>query len=307
MSAHWSSIQENTAVLGIRILYRIHQLTGRRVFQIALFPVVACYWLALPRVRRVSRDYLRHLHAAYPECPAPSAANSLRHVFRFADTILDKLLAAAGHFSKEDLEVTGAEELNADPRGVILVTAHTGCTEAGRALLGHFTGRRVRILTHTQHARTFNTILERLHPGFNDACMQVGEITPAAALALKDSIDRGDFVVIAGDRTPIHSMAEQPVPFLGEDALLPTGAYILGTILQAPVWTMICTRSSDGHARYRFAFEKLWEPHPVKRGERSELFGRIARAYAGALARTLRECPYDWFNFFDFWDKEQKK
>jgi predicted LPLAT superfamily acyltransferase len=307
MSAHWSTIQENTAVFGIRLLYWIYRLTGRVVFFLSLWPVVTAYWILLPQLRRVSLDYFRHLHAFEPSAPRAGLPQSLRHTFRFADTILDKLLAAAGHFKRDDIAVEGAASLNADPRGAILVTAHTGCNEVGRALAQQFSGRSIRILTHTKHAGTFKAILERLHPGFTANCIEVTEITPAVALELQQTIQAGDFVVIVGDRTPIHSNAQTPVSFLGETALMPTGAYVLGAILQAPVWTMLSTRNSQGKARYHFSFTKLWEPQRVNRAERQKLFAELAQQFARELEKTVVRSPYDWFNFYDFWDREPRK
>ena len=307
MSAHWSTIQENTAVFGIRLLYWTYRLTGRIVFFLALWPVVAAYWAFLPGLRRVSLDYLRRLHAFDGSQPRAGLAQSLRHAFRFADTILDKLLAAAGHFRTSDIDVEGAAPLNADPRGAILVTAHTGCNEVGRALVEQFSGRSIRILTHTKHAESFKAILERLHPGFTANCIEVTEITPAVAIELKETIDSGDFIVLVGDRTPIHSGAETLVSFLGEPALLPTGAYVLGTILNAPIWSMMSFRASGSKARYVFSFAKLWEPRPVRRAERKELFAKLAQQFAREMEKTVVRSPYDWFNFYDFWDREQTK
>ncbi len=269
-------------------------------------PVVAAYWLLMPRVRAVSAEYFRHLHAFDGSCPAPGPWQSLRHVFRFADTILDKLLAAAGRFRKGDIDIEGAEGLNADRRGAILVTAHTGCPEIGRALVDQFTGRNIRIMVHTKHARAFKAILERLHPGFDRNCIEVTEITPAVAQELQKSVQAGDFIVIVGDRTPIASAAQTAVSFLGEAAQLPTGAYILGAILQVPVWSMLITRSR-GQGRYLFSFARLWEPQPVRRSERGRLFAEMAVRYAAQLEKAVVRSPYDWFNFYDFWDKEQAK
>ena len=67
MSAHWSTIQENTAVFGIRLLYWIYRLSGRAVFFLTLWPIVTAYWILLPRLRRVSLDYFRHLHRFDPQ------------------------------------------------------------------------------------------------------------------------------------------------------------------------------------------------------------------------------------------------
>lgn len=125
---HWSETPEKTNTAGISFLLAVFRLGGRTLFHLSLWPVIVFYWLASPTARRASRLYLDHVARTKNE-PRPGCLATLKHIWRFADTILDKLLAVSGFFTTKDLAVEGVSELLADSRGAIIITAHTGCQE----------------------------------------------------------------------------------------------------------------------------------------------------------------------------------
>ena len=145
---------------------------------------------------------------------------TLKHIWRFADTILDKLLAVSGFFTAKDLAVEGVPELLADPRGAIIITAHTGCQE-----LCQFIGetelekseatknRLVYVLTHTAHAARFTEVVSKLNPKFAVRHLQVTDVGPQTAVQMSEIIEAGHWIVIVADRTPIGSSACVRVPF----------------------------------------------------------------------------------------------
>ena len=300
---HWSSISETTTVTGIRILYFLYRLGGRFLFWISLWPVIVVYWAMLPGMRRVSRRYLEHAHACGAIVSAPTVFTTFHHFFRFADTLLDKLLAVGGHFKESALKVAGREALFEDPRGAVLVTAHMGCLELCQVIAEKKAVRRLHILTHTQMSRRFMRILTRLNPTIELSHIEVSSLTPATLVTLSEKIAAGDYLVIVGDRTPIGSDAVSRAQFMTEEAPFPNGFALLATLLQCPLWSMLCRRETEpgSAARYRVTFEKLWDPEPVSRKARAEHFGRLTQRFANVLQKELTASPFDWFNFFDFW------
>lgn len=134
-TVHWAGDPRNHLCLGNPDSVRVFQARRKAPFlAFSLWPVVAVYWLMLPRVRAASLDYLKRAFAAGLLKRRPTVFTTLTHVFHFADTVLDKLLAVAGYFGKESLKVQGREPLLASGKGAVLVTAHTGCLELCQAL-----------------------------------------------------------------------------------------------------------------------------------------------------------------------------
>ena len=302
---HWSQIGEAGAVAGLWFMYALYRLAGRLPFRIVLYPVVAYYWLAYPVARRASREYLANLqHATGALGREPGPRDTLRHFLSFADTILDKMLAVGGRYRFDRLRFVGRAELEAQMksgRGALLVTAHVGCLEMCQALADapHL---KLTVLVHTLHAERFNRILERLSPGRAMRLLQVTELTPATAVLLAQRIDAGEFVAIAGDRVPVQAgrASSVDVPFLGRPAPFPTGAYMLASLLKCPLVMMGCIRQGDTH---EIVFERLAEVVRLPRADRRAACASHAADFAQRLERLLARAPYEWFNFYSFWDQ----
>lgn len=159
------------------------------------------------------------------------------------------------------------------------------------------------MLVHTQHAVRFNAIIRKINPRFAVHHIEVTTIGPETAIELSEFIEKGDWIVIVADRTPIGSQSTITIPFLGRPAPFAEGPFILAYLLSAPVWSMICTREVDpaSSARYRVVFEKIAEPARVPRSKRKAAIEAMAQRWVAALERAISASPLDWFNFFDFW------
>ena len=302
---HWSQIAEGGAVAGLWIMYALYRIGGRLPFRVVLYPVVACYWLAYPAARRASLEYLRNLQRATGALGrAPGRRETMRHFLSFADTILDKMLAVGGRYRFDRLRFVGRAALQTQMqsgRGALLVTAHVGCLEMCQALADapHL---RLTVLVHTLHAERFNRILDRLSPGRAVQLLQVTELTPATALLLAARIEAGEFVAIAGDRVPVSAgrMSSVVVPFLGRPAPFPTGAYMLASLLKCPLFMMGCIRQGDTH---EIVFQRIAEQVRLPRGDRLAACAHYAADFAHRIERLLVRAPYEWFNFYPFWDQ----
>lgn len=90
---HWANKVEHTSVLGIKILFHLHRLFGKLPFRFALVPVVFCIWISDKKAREASNDYLQRAYGAGYLSRRPGTFTSLCHMFYFAETILDKMLA----------------------------------------------------------------------------------------------------------------------------------------------------------------------------------------------------------------------
>ncbi|MBP3985371.1 acyltransferase [Pseudoxanthomonas helianthi] len=304
MSArHWADIGESTSALGIRFLCGVHRWLGRWPFRLCLYPVVTCHWLANATARHASREYLRRLRSRFGESmPAPNAWNSLRHFARFAETLLDKILALGGRYplGKVATERDAMLAQIAAGQGGVIVTAHIGCLELCQALAEDVPGFRVTALVHTVHAERFNRLARRMQPQGRVELMQVTELGPETAIRLAEKVARGEFVAVAGDRVPIRSTRNARAPFLGREAPFPIGPYVIAAILGCPLFAMSCLHRDDG---YVVRFERFEERVVLPRTDRNAALARQAARFAQWLEAQVRQAPFDWFNFFPFWDQ----
>lgn len=300
---HWARVGEATCTSGIWLFYGLHALLGRRALRVLLWPVVLFYGLTQPRARRASRDYLQRLRRAHGVPPgAPGWRQWLRHLMSFAETLLDKLLATAGRYPEERVRLEGQEVVDAllaTGQGALLVTAHVGCLELCQALAGRLPGLKLTVLVHTRHAERFQAILRRLDPANQVELLQVTDVSAATAVDLERRVRDGGFVAIAGDRVPVGGGRVARVPFLGAPAAFPVGAYILANLIGCPLLFLGCVRDGDGHVvRFESLADRVQLPRPARE---AALHGWTA-LFAQRLEALLVRAPYDWFNFYSFWD-----
>ncbi|WP_426731793.1 acyltransferase [Myxococcus faecalis] len=301
---HWAEMGESTFVLGIWLLYWVHRLLGRWPFRLCLYPVVFVHWLSRPVVRDASLQYLTRVQAATGAIGhTPGRGDSLKHLVTFAETMLDKLLAVSGRYRFEQVRTEGREqfyEVVKQGKGGIIVTAHMGCLELCRAMAEKRGEVKLHILVHTRHAEQFNRLLKRLNPDSMFQLVEVTDMGPGTAVALEKYVAAGEFVVIAGDRVPVNASQTVDVEFLGHPAAFPVGPYVLASLFKCPLYLLGCIHENGG---YTIHFECLAEKVELPRGKRVPVLTEHARRYAGQVTALLKRSPFDWFNFFPFWDQ----
>jgi predicted LPLAT superfamily acyltransferase len=314
---HWASLNENTFVFGIRILFWVYRVSGRLAFRLCLYPVVLYYRVTNAQAAQASKDYLQQLQMTHNTFGRDVGwTDSMRHFMAFADTILDKLLAVTGAIDPEAVRVDGEGEQMlkaqlATGRGAVIVTGHVGCVELCRLSGGRHKGVRLNVLVHTQHAERFNRVLQSLNPHNEIHLIQVTEVNPATAIMLSERVERGEIVAMAGDRVPVVSGAQRqaqatvPVMFLGREAQLPIGPYVLASLFKCPLFAIACVKERDANGKqsYVLRVDRLAESVTVSRKNRTEAFAVQAQSFAKWMESVLARSPLSWFNFFPFWQQ----
>jgi len=261
----------------------------------------AYFFAASRRARAASRDYLARVAAFAPDSGiGPGALNVYRHFLSFARSIVDKQDAWLGRidYSKVGLEHHATMRTMAQgARGVLVIGSHLGNLELCRALATLNRQVRLNVLVHTRHSRRFNRILG-MAGATQVELLQVTELSVATALMLKSRIDQGEWVVITGDRVPVHGGRTVDVQLLGAAAPMPVGPYVLASVLECPVHLLFCLRRPTG---YRVFFEPFCPQVRWQRAQRDAIIADLAQRFAARLEHYLLMEPLQWFNFYPFW------
>ena len=297
-ATHWGNISEAGFAFGTWFLYFVDRFLGRWPFRVALAPVLLFYVWRHQLARTSSREYFERLGL-----PA-SFGTTFRHIGAFAESLVDKAIAVSGRYPFHKLVFTGREvmlESLEAKRGGVLVTAHMGCLEVCRLAAERKNGPKLNVLVHTRHAERFNSVLQKLDPHSQVKLIQVTDVSPATAALLSQKVDAGEFVVITADRVPLSDTSGRTVtaPFLGREAHFPIGPWVLANALKCQVILFSVNREGES---YRVRFERLAERVDLPRGRREEAAKEYVTRYAQKLEQLCRESPYDWFNFFPFWE-----
>lgn len=281
-------------MLMLRVMTWISLRLGRRAARGVLYLIAAYFLLFAPASRRASSDYLRRALGR------PARWRDLyRHFFTFAATIHDRVYLVNRRFDLFDFEVHGEDTLRrllAGGKGLFLMGAHLGSFEVIRAIGRKHQDLRVAMLMHEDNAQKINAMLAAINPEAVQDIIGLGHID--SMLRVRERLDAGGVVGMLADRTPGNDTL-YPVPILGADANLPIGPFRMAALLRRPVVFM--TGLYLGGNRYAIHFEPLADFSAVARGERNAAVQAAIARYAALLDQYCRKAPYNWFNFFDFW------
>jgi predicted LPLAT superfamily acyltransferase len=299
---HWSKTGESGTLFGMKLLLLVYRVFGRSGFLFFLFPVMSYYYLFRKKARQASNQYLRQLRPFLSD-DQQASLSSFRHFILFGEILLDKLLVWMGHIRREDIVFETPEanqELDSSRKGGIIIVSHLGNFEVGSALASQIPGMRLTILVYTRHAEKFNALMKQVNSNADVEIMQVTDVSPITIMLLSERINSGGYVVIAGDRIPVGEQSRVSiVNFLGRQAPMPQGAFILAGLLKCPVYLMFCLKQQ---AQYHVYVELFTEYLDFSnRKARLETLNNVVQNYASRLEFYCIKAPMQWFNFYPFW------
>ncbi|MBY7250487.1 glycosyltransferase family 2 protein [Enterobacter roggenkampii] len=306
---HWAQQDEVKGLWGMRLMLRVSERLGRRAFTVLLWPVIGVYWLIARSARQASRQWMARVKQELRQrsMPVPSRLNSFFHFMRFGNAMLDKVTSWRGELKlhRDIVFAPGASEaLNiAAPQGKLLLASHLGDVEACRALAQLEGSKIINALVFSENAQRFKQIMSEMAPEAGVNLMSVTDIGPDTAIAIKEKLERGEWVAIVGDRIAVNPQrgGEWRViwsRFMGQPAPFPQGPFILASILRCPVVLIFALRQQG---KLVLHCEPFADPLRLPRGERQQALQDTVDRYAQRLEYYALMSPLDWFNFFDFW------
>jgi predicted LPLAT superfamily acyltransferase len=304
MSRHWASIGEAGALSGLRIMVWVYRFFGRTIFGAVLVPVMLYFLIRRPLARRASRDFLQRVWRKYPDSlpHQPNLWTTFKHFFLFGQSLLDKYVAwvePPSDILMDDKEQELLFSVVDSGQGCLLIGSHFGNLEYSRGIAYRHPDLVINILIYDQHAANFAALLTKSAPESRLNLIQVTDLDLDLALRLKEKVNAGEWLLIAGDRVPLGEGSNVcAANFFGEAADFPIGPYVLANLLRCPVYLMNCF-NVDGE--YRLGFELFSEEIRPSRTKRRRTYSNEVQQFATALETQVRKAPLQWFNFFDFW------
>ena len=257
---------------------------------------------------RPARIALKKFYAVLSEFSgrqlAATTPRLFRHILGFAWGLMDKTDACT---LKKNLPVMSVREdegwhrfvssMNSG-KGVFLMCTHVGMIGVLPALpeslekYGKAGGLGLRIpKVHAFQQMGHDAVFMKVFMEHFDASKlqlhAVEDIGVETAVKMKEAIERGEIVIMAGDRVSAGSKSVWKHQFMGRECLWPKGVYRFAKLMESPVFavTCICT----GWNRYEVHFAAL------ERDTEAMLDG-----FVGFLERETISYPNQWFQFYDF-------
>jgi len=282
-----------------RFFYACIRLGGWRLAYGAL-AFVALFYTLCPSVRARSAPYLAR------RFPGQGKWRMLRHALRlnltFGKVLVDRAtvgimggITGQGRADSDPLDVARVRGLLEGGRGLLVLTAHVGAWQWALSTLA-FTGRRLNVLYRHDAGDVDRQYFEHSaaheHPRIIDAESAFGGVIEVMA-----ALRAGEVVCTTGDRVLGGSKNVVRVSLLGGDISVPIGPFAIAAKLGTPLAVIFTPRSAPCRARVVIAriFEQTQNLDPAV----------MAQGFATALAEFVRHEPYQFFNFYDLWEKDQ--
>jgi predicted LPLAT superfamily acyltransferase len=294
--AAWIGNRERGSLALLRVMAFLSIRLGRKLSRIPLFGIAAYFFLFGPRARRESRRYLRRALGREPR-----ARDRFRHILYFATTIHDRVYLINEKYQAFRITIEGEALMREQAErgtGAFLMGAHMGSFEVIGSIGRRRPGLQVSMAMYEDNARKINSILAAINPKVRPDIIPLGHID--AMLKVAERLDRGAFVGLLSDRT-LGEEQVHAVSILGERAYLPTGPMRAAAILRRSVIFMVGLYRGGNH--YHVVFEPVadFSASPLK--TRDDAVRAAVERYAALLDKYCRSDPYNWFNFFDFWQE----
>ena len=314
----WYEVKQNHN-LGYRLMFFVLKVFPASFMRSLSFVVGFFYWAFSKKIRRISKDYLiklgLYLLSDFENNTSVKLPHSsLKHIISFALNLVETVQSWAGKFSFSDVQWQNDDvhdlvaNINAG-KGCIIVISHLGNAQMmkGLASMGESGTERKMDITTISDAKVssgFNALLNQINPDSSFNLINSDNIGPETVILLQEKLEKGGIVVIAGDRVSANTDRFIDIDFLGEKANFPYGVYLLLALLNVPTYFVNGLRHKDFsiHPKYDMFVKKNPLSFDCPRNEREEKIRQTAELYAQNLEELCKKHPYQWYNFYDFWD-----
>lgn len=302
MNVSWRAHKERSSPLALRSIRWIALHLGRPAARLLLYPITLYFLLFASAQRRASLHYLARVVDR-----KPTLLDVARHIHCFAATILDRVYLITGQFGKLEIIFPGENMPRRYSKygtgsGCILLGSHVGSFEVFRSY-GMVKGSMpIKILMYEGQNPMLIQILNALNPELRKMIIPLSGTD--SLLKVKDAIEAGSAVGMLGDRI-MDAEKEKTVccKLLGDEVLLPAAPVLIASALKVPI--IVFFGIYLGGNRYRIHFELLGENIVLDRQTRQQDIQYWMQKYADILEKQIRSTPYNWFNFYDYWQDEK--
>lgn len=294
MAAEWEGKSRGT-VLGYRIFVFCIKKFGVRAAYFLLY-FVAFYFCFF------SREGTRSIYYYFRRRRGFNGLKSVLSIYKsyctFGQTIIDKVAISAGLRDKFSYDFDGVDKLSqvlAEKKGGLLISAHVGNFEIAQFFLNELEENApINLLTTDKEHEAIKDYLDRISSKsqikfilYQDDFSHIFEIGAA--------LSRNELICITGDRY-IKQTKYLEENLLGKKAKFPAGPFLMGQKLKVPILFVYVMKEKNLH--YHLYARKV----EAENGDARSILAH----YVASISWILEKYPYQWFNYFDFWDVERK-
>ncbi len=286
----WDGKSKGTP-LGYKIFIFIIQKIGIKSAYFVLYFVAFYYLLFSTKGSKASFLYFRKRRK---KTVLNSILSAYKINFVFGQTIIDKVAITSGLKNKFSFKSKGneiIEELLKEKKGGILISAHIGNFELSDFFFTEVDSfSQICIVTTDNEHKAIKEQITKSNR-FSSTKFIIIKDDFTHVFEINDALKNNNLICFTGDRY-IEGTKTIDGNFLGKETRFPAGPFLLGSRLQVPVLFVYVMKHSD--KQYRLYAERAAFKHRDAQG--------LLSSYIKSMELILSKYPYQWFNFFDFWN-----
>lgn len=291
--SRWDGKSKGT-LAGYKIfVYCIKKLGIRSAYSVLVL-VAFYYFIAYPVSFRAMFYYFRN-RQQFSFFKAFFAV--YRSYFVFGQTLIDKVAISAGLRNKFTFDFDGIDilkQLLSEKRGGILISAHIGNFEIAEKFFAEIDlESQIHIVTVDSERSVIKEYLESLNKDKPNVSFIYIKEDLSHIFEINDALSKNHLICFTGDRYFEHTKTMK-APLLGKEALFPAGTFLIASRLKAPIAFVYVMKESNLH--YHLYTRRAPE---IKHRDAQA----VLQAYTQSVEMMLKRYPYQWFNYYDFWNR----
>jgi len=294
--SQWDGKSKGT-LLGYKFFVFLIKKLGIRVAYSILIFVAFYYFIAYPRSfrdifyyfkKRQQFSYIKSIFAVY------------KSYFVFGQVLIDKTAIAAGMRDKFTYDfdgITVLKQLLEEKKGGILISAHVGNFEIAEKFFAEIDFNcEINIVTTDQEHSIIKNYLESISQKSNIKFIFVKD-DMSHIFQINEALSQNELICFTGDRY-FEGSKTLEAELLGESAIFPAGPFVIASRLKVPVAFVYVMKEANLH--YHLYTRR--SPEFKQRDTQA-----VLNNYTKSVSEILKEYPYQWFNYFDFWNHFKEK
>ncbi len=296
----WAHSKERGNMAALKLMSWIALHLGRRISRAVLLWVMVYFYLSSSAARKASREFLARI-------PRQSTGwlAVFRHLYAFGAVTLDRIYFLNGRLDLFNISVNDPGNLAlgtaSSGAGMFLMGAHMGSFECVRSIARDHPQLKMVLLMYEENALNIKKLLTAINPDAQQDIISLGR--PGAMLEVKEQLGKGALIGVLADRS-LDDSGNVKVNLLGTEAAFPLGPFRMAAMLRHPVYFM--TGTYHGGNRYTIHLELVMDAAGMA-AHREQASQIALERYVQLIEQHCLAAPYNWFNFFDFWQPSAQR
>jgi predicted LPLAT superfamily acyltransferase len=227
-----------------------------------------------------------------------------RNFYQFGQVLLDKLAVMAGFNAKFNFTFEGEEYLKKmvdEKTGGLLISAHIGNFEMAGYMLERLKTNVNVIMFDAEHAKIKDYLSSVTNRNYNIIVIREDN---SHIYEINKALLEKQIICLHGDRY-LRTSKKMSSDFLGEEAYFPTGPFYMAMKFNVPV-SFVFAMKEKKNSYHFFASPPVYYQQEGLQQKRDQTILTIIKDYICEMEKTIRRYPSQWFNYYNFWDKDGK-